>query len=148
MNPVSAPATSALAELAARYGDAWNAQDVDAILSMHTQDTVFQLHTAGEPVEGAEAVRAVFAAFISQFPDITFEERALRFGEDFWVLESIMSGTLAVDLPLPFGDAVGRAGSRIQIDAVDVITVRDGKVATKHTYLDDMALLGQLGVTA
>ena len=32
----------------ARYNDAWNAHDLDAIMSMHTPDMVFCNHTAGE----------------------------------------------------------------------------------------------------
>jgi hypothetical protein len=31
------------------------------------------------------------------------------------------------------------------VDCVDVIEVRDGLVASKHTYLDSMAMQRQLG---
>ena len=36
-------------ELALRYGVAWAAHDLDAIMAMHTDDTVFHLHGGGEP---------------------------------------------------------------------------------------------------
>ena len=41
-----------------RYDAAWNAQDQDAIASMHHDAIVFHNHTAGERVAGAAAVRA------------------------------------------------------------------------------------------
>jgi ketosteroid isomerase-like protein len=45
----SAPA---LEQAIARYNDAWNAHDLDAIMSMHAPDMVFHNHTAGESAEG------------------------------------------------------------------------------------------------
>ena len=44
-------------ELIERYNDAWNAHDVDAIVSMHAPDFVFHNYSAGERAEGADAVR-------------------------------------------------------------------------------------------
>ena len=43
-------------QLIERYNEAWNAQDLDTISSMHTPDMVFHNHTADECVQGAEAV--------------------------------------------------------------------------------------------
>ena len=83
-------------ELAARYGEAWNSQDLDAIMDLHTDDSVFVAHAAGSvPAEGREAVREAFAGYLALLPDINFAERALQVGDDHWVLESTMSGTVA-----------------------------------------------------
>jgi len=41
-----------------RYNDAWNAQDLDAIVTMHAPDMVFANHTAGESATG-EGVRVL-----------------------------------------------------------------------------------------
>ena len=38
----------ALTAAIGRYNDAWNAQDLDAIVAMHAPDMVFANHTAGE----------------------------------------------------------------------------------------------------
>ena len=51
-----ADSPQALEQTIARYNDAWNAHDLDAIMSMHAPDMVFENHTAGESAEG-EAVR-------------------------------------------------------------------------------------------
>ena len=45
--------SSPVAALIDRYDAAWNAQDLDAIASMHDDAIVFHNHTAGERVAGA-----------------------------------------------------------------------------------------------
>ena len=44
-------------DLTERYNGPWNAQDLDTIASLHTDDVVFHNHTADERAEGADAVR-------------------------------------------------------------------------------------------
>ena len=58
-------------ELAARYGAAWAEHELDAILAMHTEHTVFHLHGISEPATGLAAARDAFAATFAQSPDDT-----------------------------------------------------------------------------
>ena len=58
----------------ARYNEAWNAHDLDALVSMHAPTMVFETHTAGERAEG-EAVREHIASIFETWPDISFEAR-------------------------------------------------------------------------
>ena len=37
-----------LQEFIDRYNDAWNAHDVDTIVAMHTDDSVFENHVTGD----------------------------------------------------------------------------------------------------
>jgi steroid delta-isomerase-like uncharacterized protein len=158
--PASAATTNTVAEsseireLAARYGEAWNSQDLDAIMDLHTDDTVFVAHAAGsEPAVGKEAVREAFAGYLALLPDIDFAERALHTGEGHWVLESLMSGTVAQPIEVEGLDPEAkfvasenvRSGARVEVDCVDVIEVRDGLVASKQTYIDSLAMQRQLG---
>jgi steroid delta-isomerase-like uncharacterized protein len=136
---------TAIRMLAERYGEAWNRQDLDAIMDLHTDDSVFQAHAADTPpAEGKEAVREAFARYLALLPDINFAERALHVGDDHWVLESVMSGTVAQPIEVQ-GEALGDSGARVEIDCVDVIEVRDGLVASKQTYIDSLAMQRQLG---
>jgi steroid delta-isomerase-like uncharacterized protein len=145
VTPTATDATTAIRMLAQRYGEAWNRQDLDAIMDLHTDDCVFQAHAAGSPpAEGIEAVREAFAGYIALLPDINFAERALHVGEDHWVLESTMTGTVEGAIEVE-GESLGNRGARVEVDCVDVIEVRDGLVASKHTYLDSMAMQQQLG---
>jgi taurine dehydrogenase small subunit len=145
VTPTATESTTAIRMLAQRYGEAWNRQDLDAIMDLHTDDCVFQAHAAGSPqAEGIEAVREAFAGYIAVLPDINFAERALHVGEDHWVLESTMTGTVEGAIEVD-GESIGDRGARVEVDCVDVIEVRDGLVASKHTYLDSMTMQHQLG---
>ena len=132
-------------ELAARYGEAWNSQDLDAIMELHTDDCVFSAFAAGAPLaKGKEAVRDAFAGYIAMMPDIHFAERSLQIGRDHWVLESTMSGTVDQSIEVD-GESFGSSGARVEVPCVDVIKVRDGRIASKHTYIDSLTMERQLG---
>ena len=57
-------------ELCRRYRDAFFARDVEAILALVTPDFVFENVTAGERVEGIDAVRRHIADIHSRWPDL------------------------------------------------------------------------------
>lgn len=118
-------------ELAARYGAAWAAHDLEAIMAMHTDDTVFHLHGGGEPAVGLAATRAAFAAAASQWPDNRFDKSRVHIGDEHFVSEYQMSATAD--------------GKQLTCDGVDVIAVTDGRIARKDTYLDWPAIQQQLG---
>ena len=80
-------------ELIQLYNNAWNAQDVDTISSMHHPDVVFHNHTADERAEGADAVREHIAAIFRNNPDLQFSTVSLRVGDDFAVCEWTASGS-------------------------------------------------------
>ena len=77
------PRSADVGTLIDRYDAAWNAQDLDAIASMHDDAIVFHNHTAGERVAGAAAVRAHIGAIFARWPTLRFERRSLRCGDDF-----------------------------------------------------------------
>lgn len=134
--------------LADRYGEAWNRQDLDAIVAQHAPDGVFHLHVpGGEPVEGREAIREAFAGFLVQLPDVHFEPVRLRAGADFWVLESRMSGTVAAPVEVG-GESREATGARVEVDFVDVVAVQDGRLARKDSYLDGLAFQAQMEAAA
>jgi ketosteroid isomerase-like protein len=106
-----------------RYDAAWNAQDLDAIASMHDDAVVFHNHTTGERVAGAAAVRAHIAGIFARWPTLRFERRALRCGEDFAVSEWTARATRPDD------------GRRLAWEGVDVLpTTTDGRIARKDVY--------------
>jgi steroid delta-isomerase-like uncharacterized protein len=132
-------------ELANRYGEAWNSQDLDAIMELHAEDCVFSAFAVGAPLaKGKEAVREAFAGYIAMMPDINFAERSLQLGDDHWVLESTMSGTVEQSIDVD-GESFGTNGARVEVPCVDVIKVRDGLITSKHTYIDSLAMQRQLG---
>jgi ketosteroid isomerase-like protein len=103
-----------------RYDQAWNDQDVDAIMSMHAPDMVFENHTRGVRVEG-EAVRELLESTFAQQPDLRFRGRRRYVGDDFVVSE--WTGTASDD-----------EGRTIEWDGIDVFPFRDGLIARKDVY--------------
>ena len=112
-----------IAALIDRYDAAWNAQELDAIASMHDDAIVFHNHTAGERVAGAEAVRAHIASIFARWPTLRFERRALRLGGDFAVSEWTARATHPDD------------GRGLEWDGIDVFPITaDGRIARKDVY--------------
>ena len=83
--------------LAFRYAQAWAERDLDAIMALHTDDTVFHLYADGVEGGGASvgsvAVREAFAAQLAQSSDLHFELSRVIFGADHFVSQYVMSGT-------------------------------------------------------
>ena len=76
-----------------RYNAAWNAHDVDAIVSMHTEDSVFENHVTGDVNVGREAIGRAITGIFSVFPDLAFETRRAYVREDLVVQEWTATGT-------------------------------------------------------
>jgi ketosteroid isomerase-like protein len=107
-------------ELIDSYNDAWNRQDLDAIHAAHADDVVFHNHTAGERVEGADAVRAHIGRIFENWPTLRFTGRSLRVADDFAV-----------------GEWTARAekdGQLLEWDGVDIFPIVDGRIARKDVY--------------
>jgi ketosteroid isomerase-like protein len=112
-----------VAALIDRYDAAWNAQDLDAIASMHDDAIVFHNHTAGERVEGAAAVRAHIGAIFARWPTLRFERRSLRCGDGFAASEWTARAVHPDD------------GRRLEWDGVDIFPLTsEGRIARKDVY--------------
>jgi len=104
----------------ARYNDAWNAHDLDAILSFHAPGMVFENHTAGERAEGDE-VREHIGAIFENWPDLAFAGRRL-YARDGLVVSEWTATATAAD------------GRRLTWDGVDVFPCEDGRIVRKDVY--------------
>jgi steroid delta-isomerase-like uncharacterized protein len=106
-------------ELIDRYNQAWNDHDVDAIVSMHAPDFVFENHTAGERAEG-EAARGHIARIFENAPDLRFRGRRLYVREGLVVNEWTATAT--------------RDGKTLEWDGIDVFPIEDGLIKRKDVY--------------
>jgi len=70
-----------------RYTKAWNRHDVDAILSLHTDDCVFENHTSGGSAIGKAELRKLVESIFDTFPDLEFSTRRAYVAESFAALE-------------------------------------------------------------
>ena len=103
-----------------RYNDAWNAQDLDAILAHHAPGMVFENHTAGERAAGEE-VREHIATIFANWPDLTFAGRRL-YARDGLVVSEWTATATAPD------------GRRLTWDGVDVFPCEGGLIVRKDVY--------------
>jgi steroid delta-isomerase-like uncharacterized protein len=126
------------------YNDAWNAHDLDVIMSMHAPDMVFQNHTAGESAQGDE-VREHIGSIFETWPDIRFSTRRLYVRDGLVVQEWTAEATHANEMRR--GDLVAEpTGRKISWDGLDVIPFEDGLVKRKDVYSDSVSILRQLGL--
>ena len=121
-----------------RFADAWNRHDLDALMSMMTDDCVFEAsagpEACGTRSEGAKAVRAAFADVFETFPDARWNN-----------LRSFVTGNRAVSEWTFTGTR--KDGSYVEVNGCDLLTVRDGRIAIKNSYRKNRPPLSR-GVTA
>jgi steroid delta-isomerase-like uncharacterized protein len=118
-------ATTPLLDLLDRFADAWNRHDLDALMTMMTDDCVFDAsagpHVEGERTEGAQAVRAAFAAVFEAFPDAQWANARHFVAGSRGVSEWTFRGTR-------------KDGRRVEVNGCDLFTFRDGRIAVKNSY--------------
>ena len=103
-----------------RYNEAWNAQDLDAIVSFHAPGMVFENHTAGERAEGDD-VRRHIAEIFANWPDLRFRGRRLYARDGLVVSEWTATATHA-------------DGRRLEWDGIDVFPFENGLILRKDVY--------------
>jgi steroid delta-isomerase-like uncharacterized protein len=114
-----------LFELLDRFAEAWNRHDLDALMSMMTDDCVFEA-SAGAQVDGqrsagTQAVRTAFAAVFDTFPDAHWANARHFIAGNRGVSEWTFTGTQT-------------DGRRVEVNGCDLFTFRDGRIAIKNSY--------------
>jgi steroid delta-isomerase-like uncharacterized protein len=135
-----------LQEFIDRYNAAWNDHDVEAIVSMHTEDSVFENHTTGDVNIGKDAIRSAITGIFGVFPDLSFEARSQYLRDDLVVQEWTANGTHEGPMNRS-GMTIEPTGRTVEYRGMDIIPIRDGLVARKDVYSDGVTLLRQLGLT-
>jgi ketosteroid isomerase-like protein len=108
-----------------RFMKPWNEHDVEGAMALMNEDCLWETPRGPEPhgtrFDGAAAIRSAIANAFKTMPDIRYELARSSFGPDLIVLELLVTGTLA-------------DGKLVRFQACDVMTMQDGKVATKRSY--------------
>ena len=129
-----------------RYNAAWNDHDVEAIVSMHTEDSVFENHTTGDVNVGKDAIANAITGIFGVFPDLSFEARSQYIRDDLVVQEWTARGTHEGPMNRS-GMTIEPTGKKVDYRGMDIIPIEDGLVARKDVYSDGVTLLRQLGLT-
>lgn len=122
-----------LEQLLTAFADAWNRHDVDALMSMMTDDPVFEASSGsdvdGERHQGQQAVRVAFAAVFAQYPDAHWGNARHFASGDRGVSEWTFTGTRS-------------DGKRIEVNGCDLLTIRDGKISVKNSFRKNRPSIG------
>jgi steroid delta-isomerase-like uncharacterized protein len=131
-------------ELVTRFYEAFDAGDVDAVLSVFSDE----LETT-DPGMGTVHGHGPFREYIETLKRAVPDARAVidRMYDDgdVVVVEGRFAGTFTGPLASPDGD-IDPTGATVDLRFADVSRARDGKIVSYHTYYDQLGLLTQLGV--
>jgi len=108
-----------------RFAAAWNRHDLEALMSMMTDDCVFEASAGpdvnGERSEGKPDVRAAYAAVFAAFPDAHWANCRHFIAGHRGVSEWTFTGTQ-------------RDGKRVEVTGCDLFTFSDNRIAIKNSY--------------
>lgn len=117
--------TSKTLDVIARFNEAFNRHDVDAVMALMTDDVLFENTSpapAGEQFHGQEAVRGFWNRLFASTPDAYFDAEEIVAAGDRCTVRWRYDFTSA-------------DGARGYIRGIDLFRVRDGKVAEKLSYV-------------
>lgn len=137
-------------ELGARYFEAWNAHDPDAIVALVHEEVEWHDPAMSEPARGRPAVRAFAGLTFRAFPDLRFsmsgDEGASRFtsadGSRFAVGWTARGSFLGPIDPPGFAPT----GRGFVVDGIDVVEISDGLLYRDRSYYDLTDWMRQIGL--
>src|SRR5690606_304334 len=107
------------------FADAFNAHDLDAIMSHMTDDCVFEASAGpdadGERFPGHAAVRKAFEDVFTTYPDARWNNPNHFVSGSRGFSEWTFTGTR-------------KDGKKIEVTGCDLFTFKDGKIAVKNSY--------------
>jgi len=107
------------------FANAFNAHDINRILSYMTDDCVFEASAGpdvdGEKFAGREAVKKAFEDVFKIYPDAHWDNVRHFISGERAVSEWTFTGTKP-------------DGSKVEVMGCDLFTFRDGKIAIKNSY--------------
>ena len=135
-----------LAAFVARYMAAWNDHDPGAMAELVTADIVWEDPALPEPERGVAAVQEFMRASWVGFPDLRFDEsdhphRTAEGDQVAWRWR--MRGTMTGPLDPPGFAPTGRS---MEVEGVDLWTMRDGHIARSRAFYDLTDLTRQLAI--
>jgi steroid delta-isomerase-like uncharacterized protein len=137
---------SDLSAFVGRYLAAWNGHDVDAMAELLTEDIVWEDPALAVPAQDVAAVAEFMRAGWAAFPDLRFDEpepRQLIADGALVAWRWRMRGTLTGTLEPPGFAPTGRS---MEIEGVDLWTMRDERIARYRAFYDMNEVARQLAI--
>jgi steroid delta-isomerase-like uncharacterized protein len=122
--------------LVQRNFDAWNAHDPDKVVSLYTDDVVYEDVAFGLRAHGHAELRKMVADFFTAIPDLKLEIVSNASTGDRGSVEWVFSGT---DVGLY------KSGKKFSVRGASIYELRGGKFSGNRDYYDSAAIMRQVG---
>ena len=127
-----------------RYVELYNAGDLDGVMDLYAEDSIQRMPDGR--FEGRSAIRERLALELSGFSDLAHRVVSYVEGDDAFADEWVFVGTHTGPAVLPDGTEIPATGKRIEIEGMEVVVIRDGKIVANNLYYDNLAVAAQLGL--
>lgn len=124
----------------------WNDRDIDGALDLATDDVEIRLVALGQTLTGREGFRRFMERFATASSDMQKDVTNQVASEEQVVSEFTLRGTHDGPLRTQAGE-IAPTEKAIELEVVEVIGIRDGKVAKISNYSDNATLMRQLGLS-
>jgi predicted ester cyclase len=122
----------------------YNAGDLEGIVNSFTEDGV--LVTPYGTFEGRAAIREFSRRDIAAFPERTVAMDVIVEQGDTIADEFTFVAMNTGPFVMPDGTELPPTGKRVEVKGMELLQMRDGKIAAHHMYWDSMAVIRQLGL--
>ena len=122
---------------------AWTEHDIDKLLSICTDDCIYEDVTMAAVNRGKAEVKVFGEGVLAAFPDFKLELSSGFILEKAAAAEWTMSGTHKGDLP-----GLPATGKPFTVRGASICELREGKISRISDYWDMAAFLKQIGLMA
>jgi steroid delta-isomerase-like uncharacterized protein len=126
------------------YVARYNEGDLDGVMELYADDAV-----QGMPdgtFKGRSAIRERLAMELAACPDVVHTVRSFIGEGEAFADEWTFTGTHTGPFVLPNGTEVPPTGKRLEVQGMEVVELRDGKIVVNTLYYDMMSVLAQMGL--
>lgn len=139
---IAAPAdgkstTDQNAAVARKWIAAWNSHNPDKMLSLFTDDIVYEDVAFGEVSHGRAEVRKFAASEFEAVPDLELKLLRASIHNGHGTIEWAFSGT---------DKGIYKTGKKFSVRGVSVIDMRDGKIIRNLDFYDSATIMRQVGL--
>ncbi len=124
---------------------AFDKHDSKAFLDTMSDDTLYDDMSMAGQMKGKGAAKQFFESFTKAFPDMKLDVANAFAVEDFAIQEYVINGTHKAPLISPEG-TIPATKKTVALHALDVMQVKDGKMAHGWTYANGVEFATQLGL--
>ncbi len=119
----------------------WNSGDIEGIVGFYDDEIVWKNVALEETYEGKDGVREFLTRLFTAIPDLEFTvQYKIASGDNVseqWTVAGTHLGTFT---------GIPATGRRVEIRAISMVTMRDGKFLRDEFYWDTGAVMRQMGL--